>query len=343
MAPPPVSVIMPTYNRAALLPDAVRSVQAQTWRDWELIIVDDGSVDDTAAVLESLSRDDRRLRLLANEGARGPAGARNTGIRAARGAAIAFLDSDDCWEPSILARFMERFDAADGAVLIASDYRMIDRERGSAITMKSYLFDTILPWWQNDPLACAVTCCESLRSNIETITRPGLYVSMTIAGFPWVHTSSTMVRREAALAVGLFDERLLRTQDIDLCLKLEKIGRFVYIDEVLASYDITGRDGAFGSRYGSYHPSRRHTRYVEALYHLRLLDRVERYYRLTAEQSKLSKHRRIFHHRRCAIAALREGHWPGLLHAIPCVRSKSEANVLLKEARGILFSGPASP
>jgi len=280
--------------------------------------------------------------LLANTASRGPAGARNTGIRAATGAAVAFLDSDDCWEPSKLARFMARLDAVPEAVLIASDYRMIDRERGTTTTMKAFLLDTMVPWWQSDPLARAVTCCESLRRDIGTITRPGLFLSLTIAGFPWVHTSSAMVRRDAAMAAGLFDERLERTEDIDLWLKLDRAGRFVYLDEVLASYDITGRDRGSGSRYRLHHPSRRHTGYVEARYHLRLLDRIERSHRLAREQSKLLKQRRISQHRRCAVEALRERHWRGLLHAIPCVASKSERNHLLRDAKDILLRGGAT-
>jgi glycosyltransferase involved in cell wall biosynthesis len=336
MAHPSISVIVPPYNRVALLPAAIRSVQAQTLPDWELIIVDDGSTDGTPAAIEPLIRLDPRLKLLANKGAPGPAGARNTGIRAARGAILGFLDSDDYWEPSKLARFMERFDAVPAAVLIASDNRMVDRENPAMTTMKSFLLETMIPWWQKDPLAREVTRCEILSRDIQTITQPGLLAGLTIAGFPWIHTSSAMVRRDATLTAGLFDERLLRTEDIDLWLKLERIGPLVYIDEVLARYDITGRDGAAGFRYSSYHPSRRHTGYAEASYHFRLLDRIERHCVLTTDQLTLLKRRRISHHRHCAIEALREGHWSGLIHAIPCLKSASERDMLMREMRDVL-------
>jgi glycosyltransferase involved in cell wall biosynthesis len=336
---PPISVIVPTYNRAALLPAAIQSVQAQTRPDWELIIVDDGSTDGTSAAIAPLLREDRRLRLLANEGAPGPAGARNTGIRAATGAILGFLDSDDYWEPSKLARFMAEFGAVPAAVLIASDNRMVDRDSPSVTTMKSFLLETMVPWWQRDSLAREVTRCDALVRDIQTITQPGLFTGLTIAGFPWVHTSSAMVRRDAVLAAGLFDEQLLRTEDIDLWLKLERMGRFVYIDEVLARYDVTGRDGGAGSRYASYHRSRRHTRYVEASYHLRLLDRIERHCQLTSDQSTLLKRRRISHHRHCAVEALRERYWPGLVHAIPCLKSACERDTLVREMRDILFHG----
>lgn len=335
---PPISIIIPTYNRAAVLPAAIQSVRDQTWTDWELIVVDDGSTDDTSAVIAPLLREDPRLRWLVNEGASGPAGARNTGIRAARGAVLGFLDSDDYWEPAKLARFMAEFDADPAAVLVASDNGMVDRDSTTVTTMKSFLLETMVPWWQTDPLAREVTRSDALVRDIQTITQPGLFAGLTIAGFPWVHTSSAMIRRDAALAAGLFDERLLRTEDIDLWLKLESMGRFVYIDEVLARYDITGRDGAAGARYASYHPSRRHSRYVEASYHLRLLDRIQRHCRLTTDQSELLTRRRVAHHRRCAVEALRERHWPGLFHAIACLKSPSERHMLKKEMRDVFWN-----
>jgi GT2 family glycosyltransferase len=216
---------------------------------------------------------------------------------------------------------------------------MVDRDSPSVTTMKSFLLETMVPWWQRDPLAREVTRCDALVRDIQTITQPGLFTGLTIAGFPWIHTSSVMVRRNAVLAAGLFDEQLLRTEDIDLWLKLESMGRFVYIDEVLARYEVTGRDGGVGSRYTSYHPSRRHTRYVEASYHLRLLDRIERHCQLTTDQSKLLKRRRISHHRHCAVEALRERYWPGLVHAIPCLKSACELDILAREMRDVLFHG----
>jgi glycosyltransferase involved in cell wall biosynthesis len=98
-----VSVIIPTYNRAALVKEAVASVLAQTWREFELIVVDDGSTDDTS---EALAPYASRLRLWRRESRGGVSAARNTGIAAARGDWLAFLDSDDLWLPEKLARQM---------------------------------------------------------------------------------------------------------------------------------------------------------------------------------------------------------------------------------------------
>ena len=97
---PLVSIVVPTYNRLAYLRQAVQSVFDQTYRQWELIVVDDGSTDGTAAYVASLGGRVRALTLPRRGGA---ARARNAGVGAARGAYVAFLDSDDLWLPEKLA------------------------------------------------------------------------------------------------------------------------------------------------------------------------------------------------------------------------------------------------
>ncbi len=103
MSPPLVSVIIPCYNRADIVGNAVHCVLAQTFRDWELIIVDDGSVDDIAAAVGAF-RNQTRVRLVRHPVNLGEPAARNTGITAASGRFIAFLDSDDEWLPEKLER-----------------------------------------------------------------------------------------------------------------------------------------------------------------------------------------------------------------------------------------------
>lgn len=104
---PRVSAIIPTYNRAGLVQDAVASVLAQTYRDFELLVVDDGSTDGTQEALAPFAGE---IKVLSLPGRRGVSAARNAGIAAARGEWLAFLDSDDLWLPEKLARqlaFME--------------------------------------------------------------------------------------------------------------------------------------------------------------------------------------------------------------------------------------------
>ncbi|MBI5647604.1 MAG: glycosyltransferase family 2 protein [Ignavibacteriae bacterium] len=122
--PPLVSVILPTYNRAALLPRAIDSVRGQSLTDWELIVVDDGGTDDTPAVLARYQAMDGRIRAFRQENA-GPAAARNAGFVLARGAYIAFLDSDDEYLTDHLllrAQMLDTqsgVDALHGGVLVA--------------------------------------------------------------------------------------------------------------------------------------------------------------------------------------------------------------------------------
>lgn len=96
-----VSVIMPVRDRADIVPEAIRSVIAQEYRSWELIVVDDGSVDDTVAVLEPFAAADPRVRIVRQEPA-GVSAARNRGIAVATGRYVAFLDSDNRWSPEML-------------------------------------------------------------------------------------------------------------------------------------------------------------------------------------------------------------------------------------------------
>ena len=106
-----VSVVMPAYCCSASLRQSVASVVGQTWQDWELLIADDCSPDDTYAAACSLAEDDRRIRVFQTSSNAGPAAARNLALENARGKYVAFLDSDDLWLPEKLERqisFMER-------------------------------------------------------------------------------------------------------------------------------------------------------------------------------------------------------------------------------------------
>ena len=96
---PAVSIVVPTYNREKLLPISVESVLRQTFADWELLIIDDRSTDGTRAVVEDYARRDPRIKYHLNRRTKGPSGARNQGIDLAAGDFVAFLDSDDAWEP----------------------------------------------------------------------------------------------------------------------------------------------------------------------------------------------------------------------------------------------------
>ena len=104
---PAVSVITPAWNAAAHIGETIASVRAQTFADWEWLIVDDGSTDDTVALIEQAAAVDPRIRLLRQEHG-GPSGARNLAMAAASGRFFAFLDSDDVWYPAFLQAQLTR-------------------------------------------------------------------------------------------------------------------------------------------------------------------------------------------------------------------------------------------
>lgn len=115
----PVSVIIPVYNKRKFLPRALRSVLRQSFRDFEVIIVDDGSTDGGIDVVRAVR--DRRIRII-EQSNQGVSAARNTGIALARGRLIAFLDADDSWEPNFLAAIIELRRRYPAAGLYATNY-----------------------------------------------------------------------------------------------------------------------------------------------------------------------------------------------------------------------------
>lgn len=101
---PLVSVIMPAYGAEAYIEEAIASVQAQTYENWELLVLEDCSPDRCAQIVEDMAREDSRIRLLRNEKNMGVARTRNRGLDLCRGDYVAFLDSDDLWRPQKLQK-----------------------------------------------------------------------------------------------------------------------------------------------------------------------------------------------------------------------------------------------
>ena len=200
MRTPVVAVVIPVYNRRAVIGRAIETVLAQTWADLEIIVVDDGSTDDTATVVESIG--DERLRLIRHERNMGGGAARNSGINASTAPYIAFLDSDDEWLPTKLERQLAVFEQSGdrvGLVYTGSELVYADGKTG-----------TRLPQHRGD-LTQAL-----LRKNV-------------VGG-----ASVSMVRRAALQATGGFDEMLPARQDIDLWLRISEHFLVDYVPEVLA-------------------------------------------------------------------------------------------------------------
>lgn len=134
MGKPTVSVIMPTHNDVKYLTRAIDSVISQSFKDWELLVVDDGSTDGTSDVIAEYCKKERRIKAFRIEKASGsPTKPRNIGIENATGRYIAFLDSDDLWLPTKLEHQMALFEKEDKAAIVFSYYKVISEE---GITMQ---------------------------------------------------------------------------------------------------------------------------------------------------------------------------------------------------------------
>ena len=127
MNQPLVSVIVPTYNREAYLREAVESVCRQTYPEWELLVVDDGSTDGTRAYLAGLT--DSRIRVILSDHLGNPNSVRNLALAKARGRYVAFLDSDDWWDPEKLTRQVQALAASVDCAWSYSAFRGVDSER----------------------------------------------------------------------------------------------------------------------------------------------------------------------------------------------------------------------
>ena len=205
---PRVSVIVPAHNAAGVVADALRSLQAQTYPDWEAIVVDDASSDGTLAAVEALG--ERRVTALRSDANVGPAGARNLAAAHAGGELVALLDADDQLLPAYLERMVAAYDARPGTVLVGCDARLV---RDGATLPETFL--------ARIPPYAPPTLDRLLRGNF-------VYVS---ALFP----------RATAEQVGWFSTELFGTEDHDLWIRLlETGGGAVIVPEPLALYRVSG-------------------------------------------------------------------------------------------------------
>ena len=137
-----VSIVTPCYNGSGFIAETIESVRAQTWTAWEMIVVDDGSTDDSATIVEGYAASDERIQLIRQTNG-GSSSARNNGIRRARGRYIALLDADDLWDASFLEEQL-RFMKEKGAACVCCGYRHID-ERSKEIQHPTAAMAVIRP------------------------------------------------------------------------------------------------------------------------------------------------------------------------------------------------------
>jgi peptidoglycan/xylan/chitin deacetylase (PgdA/CDA1 family)/GT2 family glycosyltransferase len=198
---PLVSVVIPAWQAADTLPETLQSLCSQTLRQWEAIVVDDGSTDGTAAVAEHAARRDSRIRVVRGPHA-GVGAARNRGLAEARAPWLLFLDADDWLEPTHLERTTGATGPDVGAVVCGFARVAADGTRGEGI----------LPSWADDPFPAFAGTCRGT-------------------------THAYVVRRDLVEEVGAFDPALVICEDWDLWHRIARSGaRFVAVPEILALY-----------------------------------------------------------------------------------------------------------
>ncbi|MFQ6537324.1 MULTISPECIES: glycosyltransferase family 2 protein [Aphanothece] len=203
---PRVAVVMPIHNAAPCLRETLRTVQNQTLPDWELIAIDDGSSDDSAAIVAAVTAQDPRIRLLRQPNA-GVSRSRNRGVAASRAPLIAFLDADDLWHPQKLERHLAQFTRDPGLGLGFARVEFLTPEGRPTGGIAS------LP-----PLP---------------LTAAGL-----LAENPTTTTSNWVVRREVFEAIGGFVAEMSYSEDLEWLVRLASAGRWRIepLDQVLTYY-----------------------------------------------------------------------------------------------------------
>jgi glycosyltransferase involved in cell wall biosynthesis len=237
---PKVSVIIPAYNVAPYIGETLDSVFSQTFSDFEVIVINDGSPD-TEELERELARFVDRIKYAKQEN-RGASGARNAGLRAARGEFVAFLDADDLWVPSYLDEQIKLISKRD-CDLVCADAEVFSNDSRQDKTYMEALM-------AGAPATGDVTFIGLLSAEQNLIT------------------SGVVVRRERVIEAGLFDEALRNSQDFDLWLRLALNGtRMSYQRRVLLRY--RSRENSLSGDEVNVH-----------LRELRVLEKVERSYDL---------------------------------------------------------------
>lgn len=243
-----VSVVTPTYNRGEVIDRAVQSVLNQSYKNYEIIVVDDASTDNTLEVINSFT--DPRIRYLRHEENKGGAAARNTGIKAANGKYIAFLDSDDEWVKTKLERQLHVLNELPEEIgVIASDQVNIHSDGREVIVSSNRDIGHNQKGYQ-------ISHAKILKQN------PAI-------------TSSALVKKECFERVGLFDEELPAHQEWDMWIRISRYYRFYRIREPLVRYYLTP-NSIFRNRNGS-------KRVIEATMRI-----VDKHYQDMVEHSRLS-------------------------------------------------------
>jgi glycosyltransferase involved in cell wall biosynthesis len=207
------SVVIPLYNKAAFIARTVRCVQAQTWADFEVLIVDDGSTDGSGAVAQQAIRGDPRFRYEYTANA-GVSAARNRGAAHTSRPWVVFLDADDEWLPDFLREVASVVTDHQEAVLVSTNYLVRQGRSEAALEVPG-----------NGPVSECVP-----------------YFDWALTVGPPIWTSATVVSRQHLVAVGGFDRALCMGEDIHLWTRLIPRGPYFFVHRPLAVYDRSDTD-----------------------------------------------------------------------------------------------------
>jgi len=214
---PKISIIIPVYNAEKFISETIESVIAQTYQDWEIIAVDDGSTDKTPEILKEYEKKlSKKLRVITQKNS-GVSIARNTGIAAAKGEYIAFLDHDDLWMPEKLEKQIKLLDSNKELGLVYSDSYMID-ESGNL---------------KKDTFINSIMSKNILQSKVF---RGNIFNELFCVDF--IPLLTTIVRKDVFDKVGMFNPKYKISEDYDLFLKIARIYPADFIKQPLAKYRI---------------------------------------------------------------------------------------------------------
>ena len=213
---PLVSILMPTFNREKLLPEAIDSVVSQTYQRWELLVIDDRSTDDTKQLAEKYAKEDDRIKYLFNEYPKGVAGGRNFGIDNAKGEYISFIDSDDKWLPHHLKDSLNIITAQTLKICFSL---WIQELNGQLI------YDNVKP----DKLQHAIEILKPDIIDNAIIWPKGFYEYSIINRLYCTVVATLVVKKDIFEEVGKFDENLLATADDEFLFRLCHNNNFALI------------------------------------------------------------------------------------------------------------------
>ena len=239
-----VSVIIPSYNRGHVIDKAVESVLLQDYDAVEIIVIDDGSIDNTSKIIQEKFGTDPRVRYFAKKNG-GVSSARNVGMRESRGQFVAFLDSDDTWLPGKLTAQIRVLNQLPNVGMVWTEMRAVNSER--KVLHERYL-RKMYRAFNYFPKIESLFSNKLLIPEIKGAVYFGdIYSQMVLGNL--VHTSTVLMRRERMLKTGEFREEYKTGEDYPFFLKACREGTVAYIDQVFIDYLIGEGDTLTSSAY----------------------------------------------------------------------------------------------